>query len=173
MIEKEFDSLDAFLGYLWSTLENAEKKEKKCKCEDNCGDIKVKYETSQEDLIKRLREQNKKYYSENSALNKQVESLNKALKEAADISDKLSEENKMLVLENQKHISERDRLVKENASLKGGPYNKDFYTSVMNNLGRKIVDEYVLWLNLCKALKLEDTEMYDDINDDMYDKIPE
>ena len=166
MIEKEFDSLDAFLGYLWSTLENAEKKEKKCKCEDNCGDIKVKYETSQEDLIKRLREQNKKYYSENSALNKQVESLNKALKEAADISDKLSEENKVLLLENQKYA-------KENASLKGGPYNKDFYISVMSNLGRKIVDEYVLWLNLCKALKLEDTEMWDTINDDMYDKIPE
>jgi hypothetical protein len=95
-----------------------------------------------------------------------VESLNKALKEASDISDKLSEENRVLLLENQKYA-------KENASLKGGPYNKDFYISVMNNLGRKIVDEYVLWLNLCKALKLEDTEMYDDINDDIYDKVPE
>ena len=169
MSEKEFNSIGELVSYFFNALENAEKKEK----ENKNNNIKVNYESSQEDLVKRLKEQNKKYYSENSILNKQVESLNKALKEAADISDKLSEENKMLVLENQKHISERDRLVKENASLKGGPYNKDFYTSVMNNLGRKIVDEYVLWLNLCKALKLEDTEMYDDINDDMYDKIPE
>lgn len=169
MIEKNFDSVDALLTYFWNALENAEKKEQ----ENKENNVKVNYESSQEDLIKRLREQNKKYYSENSALNKQVESLNKALKEAADISDRLSEENKMLVLENQKHIGERNRLVKENNSLKGGPYNKDFYISVMNNLGRKIVDEYVLWLNLCKALKLEDTEMYDDINDDMYEKVPE
>ena len=162
MIEKEFDSVDALLGYFWNALKDAEKKEKETK--DN--NVKVNYESSQEDLIKRLREQNKKYYSENSTLNKQVESLNKALKEAADISDKLSEENRVLLLENQKYA-------KENASLKGGPYNKDFYISVMSNLGRKIVDEYVLWLNLCKALKLENTEMYDDINDDMYDKVPE
>lgn len=162
MIKKEFDSVDALLTYFWNTLENAEKKEK----ENKDNNVKVNYESSQEDLINRLREQNKKYYSENIVLNKQVDSLNKALKEAADISDKLSEENKVLLLENQKYI-------KENASLKGGPYNKDFYISVMSNLGRKIVDEYVLWLNLCKALKLEDTEMYDDINDDMYDKIPE
>ena len=169
MIEKEFNSIDELLTYFWKALENAEKKQE----ENKNNKFDIKYESSQEDLIKRLREQNKKYYSENSALNKQVESLNKALKEAAEISDRLSEENKMLILENQKHISERDRLVKENGSLKGGPYNKDFYTSVMNNLGRKIVDEYVLWLNLCKALKLEDTEMYDDINDDMYDKVPE
>ena len=169
MIEKNFNSIDELVTYFWKALENAEKKEK----ENNDNNVKVNYESSQEDLIKRLREQNRKYYSENSTLNRHIESLNKALKEAADISDKLSEENKMLVLENQKHISERERLVKENASLKGGPYNKDFYTSVMNNLGRKIVDEYVLWLNLCKALKLEDTEMWDTINDDMYDKIPE
>ena len=169
MIEKNFDSVDALLTYFWNALENAEKKEQ----ENKDNNVKVNYESSQEDLIKRLREQNKKYYSENSTLNKQVESLNKALKEAADTSDRLSEENKMLILENQKYISERDRLVKENTSLKGGPYNKDFYISVMSNLGRKIVDEYVLWLNLCKALKLEDTEMYDDINDDMYDKVPE
>lgn len=162
MIEKNFDSVDALLSYFIKVLENTEKKEKETK--DNS--VKVNYESSQEDLIKRLREQNKKYYSENSTLNKQVESLNKALKEAADISDKLSEENRVLLLENQKYA-------KENASLKGGPYNKDFYISVMSNLGRKIVDEYVLWLNLCKALKLEDTEMYDDINDDMYDKVPE
>jgi hypothetical protein len=169
MIEKEFDSIEELLTYFWNAFKDAEKKEKEIKN----NNIKVNYESSQEELIKRLREQNKKYYSENSALNKQVESLNKALKEAADISDRLSEENKMLVLENQKHISERNRLVKENDSLKGGPYNKDFYTSVMSNLGKKIVDEYVLWINLCKALKLEDTEMYDDINDDMYDKVPE
>ena len=162
MIEKNFDSVDALLSYFWNALENAEKKEKEAK--DN--NVKVNYESSQEDLIKRLREQNKKYYSENSTLNKQVESLNKALKEAADTSDRLSEENRVLLLENQKYA-------KENASLKGGPYNKDFYISVMSNLGRKIVDEYVLWLNLCKALKLEDTEMWDTINDDMYDKIPE
>ena len=162
MIEKNFDNIDALLTYFWNALENAEKKEQ----ENKDNNVKVNYESSQEDLIKRLREQNKKYYSENSTLNKQVESLNKALKEAADISDKLSEENRVLLLENQKYA-------KENASLKGGPYNKDFYISVMSNLGRKIVDEYVLWLNLCKALKLEDTEMYDDINDDMYDKIPE
>jgi hypothetical protein len=162
MSEKDFNSIDELLTYFWKALENAEKKEK----ENNDNNVKVNYESSQEDLIKRLREQNKKYYSENTTLNKQVESLNKALKEAADISDKLSEENRVLLLENQKYA-------KENASLKGGPYNKDFYISVMNNLGRKIVDEYVLWLNLCKALKLEDTEMYDDINDDMYDKVPE
>lgn len=162
MIKKEFDSIDELLTYFLSALENAEKKEQ----ENNGNNVKVNYESSQEDLIKRLREQNKKYYSENSTLNKQVESLNKALKEAADISDRLSEENKVLLLENQKYA-------KENVSLKGGPYNKDFYISVMSNLGRKIVDEYVLWLNLCKALKLEDTDMYDDINDDMYDKVPE
>lgn len=168
MIEKEFNSIDELLTYFWKALENAEKKEKEAN-----NNIKVNYESSHEELVKRLREQNKKYYTENSTLNKQVESLNKALKEAADISDRLSEENKMLVLENQKHISERNRLVKENDSLKGGPYNKDFYISVMSNLGRKIVDEYVLWLNLCKALKLEDTEMWDTINDDMYDKVPE
>lgn len=161
MIEKEFDSIDELLGYFFNALKNVETKE-----ETKNDKIKVNYESSQEDLIKRLREQNNKYYLENSSLNKQVDSLNKALKEAADISDKISEENKVLLLENQKYA-------KENASLKGGPYNKDFYISVMSNLGRKIVDEYVLWLNLCKALKLEDTEMYDDINDDMYDKIPE
>ena len=169
MIEKEFNSIEDLLTYFWKALESAEKKEE----ENKNNNIKVNYESSQEDLIKRLREQNKKYYSENNNLNKQVEALNKALKEAADVSDRLSEENKMLILENQKHISERDRLVKENNSLKGGPYNKDFYISVMSNLGKKIVDEYVLWLNLCKALKLEDTEMWDAINDDMYDKIPE
>jgi hypothetical protein len=163
MIEKEFDSVDALLSYFLTLLENKKQGVEKENKENN---VKVNYESSQEDLIKRLREQNKKYYSENTTLNKQVESLNKALKEASDISDKLSEENRVLLLENQKYA-------KENASLKGGPYNKDFYISVMNNLGRKIVDEYVLWLNLCKALKLEDTEMYDDINDDMYDKVPE
>jgi len=162
MIKKEFDSVDALLTYFWNALENAEKKEK----ENKENNVKVNYESSQEDLIKRLKEQNKKYYSENLTLNKQVDSLNKALKESADVSDKLSEENRVLLLENQKYA-------KENASLKGGPYNKDFYISIMSNLGRKIVDEYVLWLNLCKALKLEDTEMYDDINDDMYDKVPE
>ena len=169
MIEKEFDSIDALLTYFWNALENAEKKEK----ENNDNNVKVNYESSQEDLIKRLREQNKKYFLDNSALNKKIETLNTALKTYTDKVDNLSEENKMLILENQKQISEIDRLVKENASLKGGPYNKDFYISVMSNLGRKIVDEYVLWLNLCKALKLEDTEMYDDINDDMYDKVPE
>jgi len=162
MIEKEFDSVDALLTYFWNALENAEKKEK----ENKENSVKVNYESSQEDLIKRLKEQNKKYYSENLTLNKQVDSLNKALKESADVSDKLSEENRVLLLENQKYA-------KENASLKGGPYNKDFYVSIMSNLGRKIVDEYVLWLNLCKALKLEDTEMWDNINDVMYDKIPE
>lgn len=162
MIEREFDNVDELFAYLFNALLNTEKKQEGNK--DN--KVKVNYESSQEDLIKRLREQNKKYCSENSNLNRQVESLNKALKEAADISDRLSEENRVLLLENQKYA-------KENASLKGGPYNKDFYISVMNNLGRKIIDEYVLWLNLCKALKLEDTEMYDDINDDMYDKVSE
>ena len=162
MIKKEFDSIDELLTYFLSALENAEKKEQ----ENNGNNVKVNYESSQEDLIKRLREQNKKYYSENSTLNKIVEDLTKQLKEAGTNVDRLSEENKVLLLENQKYA-------KENASLKGGPYNKDFYISVMSNLGRKIVDEYVLWLNLCKALKLEDTEMYDDINDDMYDKVPE
>ena len=162
MIEKEFNSVDEMLNYFWNIFKETEKKE----TENKNNNVKVNYESSQEDLINRLRDQNKKFYLENSSLNKQVESLNKALKEAADISDKLSEENRVLLLENQKYV-------KENASLKGGPYNKDFYISVMNNLGRKIVDEYVLWLNLCKALKLEDTEMYDDINDDMYDKVPE
>lgn len=146
MIEKEFDSVDALLTYIFNTLKKEAKEEAK-------GDkIKVNYESSQEDLIKRLREQNKKYYIENNILNKTVEGLTEQLKEASANVDKLS---------------------KENSSLKGGPYNKDFYISVMNNLGRKIVDEYVLWLNLCKALKLEDTEMWDNINDDMYDKIPE
>ena len=162
MIEKNFDSVDALLTYFLNALENAEKKEK----ENKDNNVKVNYESSQEDLIKRLREQNKKYYSENNGLNQTIESLYTKLRETADKADKLSEENKVLLLENQKYA-------KENASLKGGPYNKDFYTSVMNNLGRKIVDEYVLWLNLCKALKLEDTEMWDTINDDMYDKIPE
>lgn len=162
MIKKEFNSIDELLTYFLSALENAEKKEQ----ENNGNNVKVNYESSQEDLIKRLREQNKKYYSENSTLNKIVEDLTKQLKEAGTNVDRLSEENRVLLLENQKYA-------KENASLKGGPYNKDFYISVMSNLGRKIVDEYVLWLNLCKALKLEDTEMYDDINDDMYDKVPE
>ena len=161
-IEKEFDSVDALLGYFWNALKDAEKKEKETK--DN--NVKVNYESSQEDLIKRLREQNRKYYSENNSLNKQIENLNAMVKAYTDKTDKLSEENRLLLLENQKYA-------KENASLKGGPYNKDFYISVMSNLGRKIVDEYVLWLNLCKALKLENTEMYDDINDDMYDKVPE
>ena len=162
MSEKEFNSIGELVSYFFNALENAEKKEKETK--DN--NVKVNYESSQEDLIKRLREQNKKYYSENNGLNQTIESLYTKLRETADKADKLSEENRVLLLENQKYA-------KENASLKGGPYNKDFYISVMNNLGRKIVDEYVLWLNLCKALKLEDTEMYDDINDDMYDKVPE
>lgn len=162
MIEKSFNSIDELLTYFWKALENAEKKEK----ENKDNNVKVNYESSQEDLIKRLREQNKKYYSENSTLNKIVDDLTKQLKEAGANVDTLSEENKVLLLENQKYA-------KENASLKGGPYNKDFYISVMNNLGRKIVDEYVLWLNLCKALKLEDTEMWDTINDDMYEKVPE
>ena len=169
MSEKEFNSIGELVSYFFNALENAEKKEQ----ENKNNNVKVNYESSQEDLIKRLREQNKKYFLDNSALNKKIETLNTALKTYTDKVDNLSEENKMLILENQKQISEIDRLVKENASLKGGPYNKDFYISVMSNLGRKIVDEYVLWLNLCKALKLEDTEMYDDINDDMYDKIPE
>ena len=162
MIEKEFDSVDALLTYFWKALENAEKKEQ----ENKNNNIKVNYESSQEDLIKRLREQNKKYYSENTNLSREVELLNKRVKEAIEKAERLSEENRVLLLENQKYA-------KENTSLKGGPYNKDFYISVMNNLGRKIVDEYVLWLNLCKALKLEGTEMWDSINDDMYDKIPE
>lgn len=169
MIEKEFDSMDDLLTSLFGALLKAEKKQEESK--DN--NVKVNYESSQEDLIKRLREQNKKYFSENSNLNREVEILSKRLKETIEKSERLSEENKILVLENQKHISERNRLVKENDSLKGGPYNRDFYISVMSNLGKKIVDGYVLWLNLCKALKLEDTEMWDTINDDMYDKIPE
>ena len=169
MIEREFDSVDALLTYFLNALENAERKEK----ENKDNNVKVNYESSQEDLIKRLREQNKKYFSENTNLTREVELLNKRVKEAIEKAERLSEENKVLLLENQKYCINQDKLVKENNSLKGGPYNKDFYTSVMNNLGRKIVDEYVLWLNLCKALKLEDTEMYDDINDDMYDKIPE
>ena len=144
MSEKEFNSIGELVSYFFNALENAEKKEKETK--DN--NIKVNYESSQEDLIKRLREQNKKYFLDNSALNKKIETLNTALKTYTDKVDNLSEENKMLILENQKQISEIDRLVKENASLKGGPYNKDFYISVMSNLGRKIVDEYVLWLNL-------------------------
>ena len=148
MIEKEFDSVDALLTYFYNALKNAEEKQE----ENKNNKFDIKYESSQEDLIKRLREQNKKYYSENTNLTREVELLNKRLKEA---------------------ITTQEELTKENASLKGGPYNKDFYISVMSNLGRKIVDEYVLWLNLCKALKLEDTEMYDDINDDMYDKVPE
>lgn len=147
MIKKEFDSVDALLGYIFNVLKNEESKE-----EAKSDKIKVNYESSQEDLIKRLREQNRKYYIENNILNKTVEGLTEQLKETSANVDKLS---------------------KENTSLKGGPYNKDFYISVMNNLGRKIVDEYVLWLNLCKALKLEDTKMWDNINDDMYDKIPE
>lgn len=165
MIKREFNSIDELVSFFCKALENAEKNEKE-NYNNTTNNIKVNYESPQEDLINRLKEQNIKYYSENNNLNRQVESLNKALKEAANISDKLSEENKVLLLENQKYA-------KENASLKGGPYNKDFYISVMNNLGRKIVDEYVLWLNLCKALKLEDTEMWDNINDDMYDKVPE
>ena len=162
MIKKEFDGVDALLDYFLNALKNAEKKEQ----ENKNNNVKVNYESSQEDLIKRLREQNKKYYSENNGLNQTIESLYTKLRETADKADKLSEENKVLLLENQKYA-------KENTSLKGGPYNKDFYISVMSNLGRKIVDEYVLWLNLCKALKLEDTEMWDTINDDMYDKVPE
>ena len=162
MSEKEFNSIGELVSYFFNALENAEKKEKETK--DN--NVKVNYESSQEDLIKRLREQNKKYYSENNGLNQTIDSLYAKLRETADKVDALSEENRVLLLENQKYA-------KENASLKGGPYNKDFYISVMNNLGRKIVDEYVLWLNLCKALKLEDTEMWDTINDDMYDKVPE
>ena len=169
MSEKEFNSIGELVSYFFNALENAEKKEQ----ENKNNNVKVNYESSQEDLIKRLREQNKKYFLDNSALNKKIETFNTALKTYTDKVDNLSEENKMLILENQKQISEIDRLVKENASLKGGPYNKDFYISVMSNLGRKIVDEYVLWLNLCKALKLEDTEMWDTINDDMYDKVPE
>lgn len=165
MIKREFDSIEELVNFFCKALENAENKEKES-YNNTTNNIKVNYESSQEDLINRLKEQNRKYYSENNNLNRQVESLSKALKEAADISDKLSEENKVLLLENQKYAQ-------ENASLKGGPYNKDFYISVMSNLGRKIIDEYVLWLNLCKALKLEDTEMWDNINDDMYDKIPE
>lgn len=148
MIEKEFDSMDDLLTSFFSALLNAEKKQEESK--DN--KVKVNYESSQEDLIKRLREQNKKYYSENTNLTREIELLNKRLKEA---------------------IVSQEELIKENNSLKGGPYNKDFYISVMSNLGRKIVDEYVLWLNLCKALKLEDTEMWNTINDDMYDKVPE
>lgn len=147
-MEKEFNSIEDLITTFFDALEKAEKKQE----ENKSNNFKVKYESSQEDLIKRLREQNKKYFSENSNLNNEVKILRERLKEAV---DKL------------------EGLTKENASLKGGPYNKDFYTSVMNNLGRKIVDEYVLWLNLCKALKLEDTEMYDEINDDMYDKVPE
>ena len=162
MIKKEFDGVDALLDYFLNALKNAEKKEQ----ENKNNNVKVNYESSQEDLIKRLREQNKKYYSENNGLNQTIESLYTKLRETADKADKLSEENKVLLLENQKYA-------KENTSLKGGPYNKDFYISVMSNLGRKIVDEYVLWLNLCKALKLEDTEMYDEINDYMYEKVPE
>lgn len=169
MIEKEFDSIDALLKYFLDALENAEKKEEETKN----NDFKVKYETSQEDLIKRLREQNKKYFAENSNLNNIVKSLRENLKEVVEKLEKTSEENRALTLENQKYASNQKKLVEENASLKGGPYNKEFYISVMSNLGRKIVDEYVLWLNLCKALKLEDTEIWDTINDDMYDKIPE
>jgi len=165
MIKREFDSIDELVNFFCKALENAEKNEKE-NYNNTTNNIKVNYESPQEDLINRLKEQNRKYYSENNNLNRQVESLNKALKEATDTSDRFSEENKVLLLENQKYA-------KENASLKGGPYNKDFYISVMSNLGRKIIDEYVLWLNLCKALKLEDTEMWDTINDDMYDKIPE
>lgn len=169
MIEKNFDSVDALLTYFWNALENAEKKEQ----ENKENNVKVNYESSQEDLIKRLREQNKKYFAENSNLNNIVKSLRENLKEVVEKLEKTSEENRVLTLANQTYASEQKKLVEENASLKGGPYNKDFYISVMNNLGRKIVDEYVLWLNLCKALKLEDTEMWDTINDDMYDKIPE
>lgn len=169
MIKKEFDSVDALLDYFLNALKNAEEKQE----ENKNNKFDIKYESSQEDLIKRLREQNKKYFTEINNLNGEVNLLRKQLTESINKSDTLSKANEMLVLDVQKYSADVKKLVEENKSLKGGPYNKDFYISVMNNLGRKIVDEYVLWLNLCKALKLEDTEMYDDINDDMYDKIPE
>ena len=86
MIEKEFDSVDALLTYFWNALKDAEKKEKETK--DN--NVKVNYESSQEDLIKRLREQNKKYFLDNSALNKKIETLNTALKTYTDKVDNLS-----------------------------------------------------------------------------------
>lgn len=138
----EFDSMEDLFKGLIDVLnkEFPEKKEQ---------EFKVDY---QDDLITRLKEQNRKYFNENIALLHEVKNLREALKKTAETNNNLVEENK---------------------SLKGGPYNKDFYVSVMSNLGRKIVDEYVLWLNLCKALKLEDVEMYNEINDDMYDKIPE
>lgn len=169
MIEKNFDSIDALLDYFLNALKNAEKKEK----ENKDNNVKVNYESSQEDLIKRLREQNKKYFTEINNLNREVNLLRKQLTESINKSDTLSKANEMLVLDVQKYSADVKKLVEENKSLKGGPYNKDFYISVMSNLGRKIVDEYVLWLNLCKALKLEDTEMWDTINDDMYGKVPE
>ena len=116
MIKKEFNSIDELLTYFLNALKDAEKKEK----ENKDNNVKVNYESSQEDLIKRLREQNKKYFLDNSALNKKIETLNTALKTYTDKVDNLSEENKMLILENQKQISEIDRLVKEN---KFAPYD--------------------------------------------------
>ena len=50
MIEKNFDSIDALLTYFWNALENAEKKEQ----ENKDNNVKVNYESSQEDLIKRF-----------------------------------------------------------------------------------------------------------------------
>ena len=96
MIKKEFDNINELVNFFCEALENAEKKEIK-NYNNSTDNIKVNYESSQEDLINRLKEQNRKYYSENNNLNNQVKSLNKALKEAADISDKLSEENKMAI----------------------------------------------------------------------------
>ena len=47
MIEKNFDSVDALLTYFLNALEIAEKKEK----ENKDNNVRVNYESSQEDLI--------------------------------------------------------------------------------------------------------------------------
>ena len=157
VIEREFENLEDLFEALFGEVLD-EMIEKKTSEKEEKKDFDVKYEYKESDLIKA----NKKI--------EELESMKAQLfKENAELVQKVGRQRDEInaVLANQK------KLMEENKSLKGGPYNKDFYLSVMSNLGRKIVDEYVLWLNLCKALKLDKENKITEVSDLIYDSIPE
>ena len=125
-------------------------------------------------LLKELNERKEKNGKPNNEVKVNYSTPNdKEVKELAMENGKLREEKCKLHEDMRILAMENAKLDAENKSLKAGPYNKMFYLDTMKHLGRTIVEEYGAWLKLCNALKLDKEEMYDDINEALYDMIPD
>ena len=125
-------------------------------------------------LLKELNERKERNGKPNNEVKVNYSTPNdKEVKELAKENGKLREEKWKLQEDMRILTMENAKLDAENKSLKAGPYNKMFYLDTMKHLGHTIVEEYGAWLRLCNALKLDKEEMYDDINEALYDMIPD